>query len=1312
MTHHPPNPETEMFRTGEIVDERYRVIEEVGRGGYGTVFLAEELHPPHLFTQEHADIDASALRRVALKVFTRMHADEGRFKTEIEAMCRLEHPHIVPVFSFGRDRFSYLSMRYVDGIPLSDHEILAERFSIRERIEQLIHVSLALGHAHERRVVHRDLKPHNILVSQEGHAWVVDFGLAWLLNPDESTSRKVGTPGYLAPELIEATDFKPDHRADIYSLGATIHAAFAGGSPFRSEGMLGTVRRQLAGELTLHPALPAALDDLVMRCTHIDPNQRPRTAYDVADALRHILQRMTVPTPDIQSLSLDELPDERTDLEYLWVESIERTHHPRRGEGLRMRLRASLDQESIRAFIWFDRPGRAAQQAYESLKMIRRGMTIHLLDARVIENSRSERFIALDPRTLPILEPEIPIPVTDVARAQGVTSGHCPQRALLDWHAPRPFTRHLVEGGLAHDILEHLVMGGEDASSRTAFANAFVAGLKRRKLDCIAGKISDEDLRPLQEKMAQHFRHLHAWLTHVPSDRRVAEVQRLDARYGLEGRIDLVLEHDGAMDIIELKTGRYMADEHEQQVRAYGMMWARSAAQSSHRLRAQLVYSQLGKERAVNVLDRQGKVSLLHARNGIINALYNLAYGEENTDQDAPTPPPTPTYDAQPALCADRPCRFRRDTCAATQHLFDAQGTPAQRPALQAWYAHFDRLIAREYLAASKKMGEILTPGALQERIDHGKALRDADIQLIDEKQSVLHLRVNDAHIFQEGDHVVLHREDRDAQMHFAKVQQSDHDSLELHCLGAGTLRTAPRSGWVLDQRPMRIGFRDAWRGIYNVLRSGRLDVYQWLLHPPTTDDTPLPAPIDPGASTLNEEQCQAVALALEGEGPSIIQGPPGTGKTAVIAEVVAQLVSRGQRVLIATNTHAAADNVLARIIRRGVRSVLRVGGRSSVDPLVQRACEARGLDPDELFLSRVADNATNLSAIEATLFDTNVFVSTANAALRDPAFEILEQLDGRDAPGIQPIFDVALIDEASQLTEPLAAGIAVRAERVVLVGDDQQLPPVVVAKDAQAAAQPALPAALERSGLGGLDTSLFSRLRGRVPTVMLRRQYRMNRRIQAFPSVSFYAGELVAELGDKLLEIQDHALQEHTQEMQRRLAPNKPSVWVDVPHETTNKSRAHLAEAAEVAKTADAFLDALTRSGHALSTERVGVISPFRAQVRAIRAELRKRLGTQAKWIHVDTVERFQGRERDVMLLSLASPQWSSFVFDAQRLNVALTRARYKVVIFGPAELGTRMVEHFVPRDAHHTLQSPDATDDAPNAEDAAVAQRLSSAS
>src|SRR5699024_11838535 len=125
--------------------------------------------------------------------------------------------------------------------------------------------------------------------------------------------------------------------------------------------------------------------------------------------------------------------------------------------------------------------------------------------------------------------------------------------------------------------------------------------------------------------------------------------------------------------------------------------------------------------------------------------------------------------------------------------------------------------------------------------------------------------------------------------------------------------------------------------------------------------------------------------------------------------------------------------------------------------------------------------------------------------------------------------------------------------------------------------------------------------------------QYRMNSSIQAFPSLSFYAGELIAELGDVLLDLQPHALEEHDEEMRRRLETEKPSVWVDIPTATDTPHRVHLDEAQEVAKTAEAFLDALTRSGHSLSTERVGIISLFLAHVCAFRLELRKCLGAQA---------------------------------------------------------------------------------------------------
>lgn len=1276
-----------MFHKGEIVDERYRIVSTVGSGGYGTVFLAEELHPPHLFHLSEQDVNQDeGLRKVALKVFARVNGDDVRFQREIQALCRLEHPHIVPIYNFGRDHFSYLSMRYVDGIDLTKRDEIDKRFTLHQRIAQLIEIAEGLGHAHERGIVHRDLKPSNILIDKEGHAWIVDFGLAWMLNPDETTSKKVGTPGYLAPELIESSEYTPDHRADIYSLGATIHAAFSGHSPFRGDGLYATVRRQLAGEIRFDPIIPHALRDLIVHCTEIIPARRPRTAYEVADALRHILQRMAVPTPDIQTLSLQDLPDKRTDLMYLRVESIERIHHPQRGEGVRMRLRTGIDQECIGAFAWFDNPSRAAQQAYQSYRMIRQGMRIHLLHAPIIENSRAERYVALDAHTIPILEPEIPIPVTDVAKAMGVASSHCARRPLLDWHTPRPFTRHIVEGGLAHDILEHLVSQKEALGSKSAFAQAFVAGLKSRKVDCIAAGIQDENLRELQEKIAEHFRHLHNWFQELPQDRRLAEVQRISSRYGLEGRIDLVLEEADNVSIVELKTGRYIADEHEQQVRAYGMMWARPAARMDHPLRAHLVYSQIGKNREIDLTDVRYQQNLLHARNGIIAALYELAYGHDGIEDNAPTPPTTPVYGEHPALCRDQPCRFRRDTCAAYHQLLSPSlhsqentlepvqiGVP-----IQAWYNHFDRLIAREYLAASRAMGEVLTPGTLTTRIEAGKAQDQVQILLIDEASQTLHLRLADSHMFQQGDRVLLHHHDYPDTLHFGVVKHSELGALEVTCGGAGTMLNLAQKGWVVEQRPVRLGFQDAWRGIYNVLRAGRPDVEQWLLSPHTLPPMDAVPEFSEENCPLNAEQRQAVALGLSSTLPAVIQGPPGTGKTAVIAEIVARLVEQGKRILVATNTHSAADNALARIVRRGVRSVLRVGGYAAQDPLVIDACASVGLAPSALCLTDVADAAPTLAKIADTLRSTNVFVATANAALRDPVFESLEQQTGYDAPGIQPIFDVVIIDEASQLTEPLAAGLAVRAERMIFVGDDNQLPPVVTARDAQGIAQTELPSDLHNIGLGGLDTSLFSRLQHHAPTVALRQQYRMNEGLQTFPSLSFYDGALIAVHGQNQLRLTDAALREYDAEMARRLDPAKPNIWVDVGSHTNG--HVNLVEAREVATTAQAFLDALTRSGESLSIERVGIISPFRAQVRAIRAALQERLGAQAKWIQVDTVERFQGRERDVILLSLASAQWSRFVFDAKRLNVALTRARYKVVLFGPTELGTRMIEHFVP--------------------------------
>ena len=1284
-----------MFQSGDIIDSRYRVVRELGRGGYGTVFLAEELHPPGLLDRD-LPAPTEPLRRVALKVFSQVNADDRRFAVEIAALCRLDHPHIVPVFTHGRDRYPWIATRFIDGFSLAEVDRVQSSFTLAQRVGQLVKVAEALAHAHEHGVIHRDLKPHNVLVDRDGHAWVVDFGLAWLHSADESASRRVGTPGYLAPELIEPCEYTPDHRADIYSLGAMIHASFAGTSPFRGEGMMHTIKRQLSGDPKLSAELPPALRELVLRCLEVNPERRPRTAWEVADALRQILQRDAVPAPDLHAIAERPTPDARIDLLFLRVESIEATMHPERGEGLRMTLNTGLSGEEIGAFIWFDDRAHRAELNYASLRQIRAGMRLHLLGARVVENSRGQRFVALDARTTPVLEPEIPIAVTDVAKLQGVKSGPCARRVLVDWHEPRPFTSHIVEGGIAHDILETLIQRDDALDDRSAFAHAFVDGLRRRKLECVAAGMRDEDLAALQERLALHFRNIAAWLRDVPPTARAAEVQRICARYGMEGRSDVVLRNDDAIDIVELKTGKYVSDEHEQQVRAYGLMWERSARQERQRLRAALIYSRTGTHRQVNLEAQDRDRALLHGRNQLIGALWEIARSEpSNPDPRAHRPPRTPRFGEKPALCADTPCRFRRDGCSAMHsHCHDpvARGST---PTAQIWFEHFDQLITREYLAVSRQIGSLLAPGSIDERVGEGRALRDAEITLVDERSQRVHLQSDAADIFQAGDAALLHREESDDGAFHVKVLAVDGAHIELSCHGASSLHQLPQRGWALDHRPLRIGFQDAWRGIYNVLRAERDDVMGWLLRPAAaTPATSLPALPPTIGETLNDEQRAAVAQVLAPIPASVVQGPPGTGKTAVIAEAVAQLVREGKRVLVATHTHSAADNVLTRIAARGVRSILRVGGPPLRDPLLLDACKKTGIDPEELHLDTLAANAPALSAIHRAVHETSVFIATANAALRGAAFEILEQSNGKRAAGVSPIFDVIIVDEASQLIEPLAAGLAVRASRIVLVGDDRQLPPVVCADDARSCDQLEVPPTLQPLGIGGLDTSLLDRLRGRVPTVTLRRQYRMSEAIQSFPNLSFYDGALVAARGNAPLALAPSTLEALDPELQRRLDPARPNVWVDVGE--YGDGRVNTTEADEIARTVRALLNAMTRSGLPLTSERVGVITPYRAQSRAIRARLQATLGAHAQLVEVDTVERFQGREKDVILLSLTTRRWSNFVFDPRRLNVALTRARFKVLVFGPTALGQRMMERFIPSERQRTDNPPPTrTDD-----------------
>jgi eukaryotic-like serine/threonine-protein kinase len=264
----------------------YTIERELTGGGMALVFVGED-----------HDLD----RKVVIKILPPELAatvSAERFRREILTVARLQHPHIVPILKAGEvDGLPYFVMPYVDGESIDVRLRRVGRLGVRETVGIMKDVARALAFAHERGVVHRDIKPGNVLLAS-GSATVTDFGVAKALssarrsgekgNGLTNTGMSLGTILYMAPEQA-AGDPNIDGRADIYSLGVTAYEMLSGTAPFAALGP----REMLTARLTLPPPplstirkdVPAGLERLIARCLAIDPADRPQTATALVEAL-------------------------------------------------------------------------------------------------------------------------------------------------------------------------------------------------------------------------------------------------------------------------------------------------------------------------------------------------------------------------------------------------------------------------------------------------------------------------------------------------------------------------------------------------------------------------------------------------------------------------------------------------------------------------------------------------------------------------------------------------------------------------------------------------------------------------------------------------------------------------------------------------------------------------------------------------------------------------------------------------------------------------------------------------------------------
>ncbi len=260
---------------------RYRIQSKLGSGGMATVYLAEDLRHP---------------RQVAIKVlrdelYTELAAD--RFHREIEVAASLSHPLILPLYTSGEvGGFLFYVMPFVEGESLADRLSSEPQLPIPEALDITREVAEALAYAHEHGVVHRDIKPGNILFSG-GHAVLADFGIAQAISLAggktlTSSGIAVGTPRYMSPEQAGG-DVRVDGRSDLYSLGCVLHEMLAGEPPFQGARVQSLVAQQLSAAPTpvrvFRSSVPEWLEAVVLRCLEKSPADRYQTAADLSAAL-------------------------------------------------------------------------------------------------------------------------------------------------------------------------------------------------------------------------------------------------------------------------------------------------------------------------------------------------------------------------------------------------------------------------------------------------------------------------------------------------------------------------------------------------------------------------------------------------------------------------------------------------------------------------------------------------------------------------------------------------------------------------------------------------------------------------------------------------------------------------------------------------------------------------------------------------------------------------------------------------------------------------------------------------------------------
>ncbi|MDO5416731.1 MAG: Stk1 family PASTA domain-containing Ser/Thr kinase [Lachnospiraceae bacterium] len=295
-----------MLRPGMYLQERYEIIEKIGSGGMADVYKA---------------MCHTLNRLVAVKVlkeeFSRDENFVKRFKMEAQAAARLSHPNIVNVFDVVDDGdIHYIVMELIEGITLKSYIAKKGRLEVKETIGIAIQMAQGMSAAHQQNIIHRDIKPQNIIISRDGKVKVADFGIARAVTSHTQDRHAIGSVHYISPE--QARGEHVDARSDIYSLGIAMFEMVTGRLPFDGENTVAVAMAHLENPITppteCNPDIPESLEQIILTCTEKKPEDRYASAEEViADLRRSLIKPHEVPGRQNGESRPEEQPPETGD---------------------------------------------------------------------------------------------------------------------------------------------------------------------------------------------------------------------------------------------------------------------------------------------------------------------------------------------------------------------------------------------------------------------------------------------------------------------------------------------------------------------------------------------------------------------------------------------------------------------------------------------------------------------------------------------------------------------------------------------------------------------------------------------------------------------------------------------------------------------------------------------------------------------------------------------------------------------------------------------------------------------------------------